>query len=420
MGFMRVIQQKKYMKGLLVKSKIGLIISFGIYGLGLLAYLLSDLYITKYYEADIIADWAFYKSFFPLIGALCIMGLDQALIRYPQYVNAISISFISRMTVLAVVSVLVVGFFRDYQLTNIFILIFIVMAYTALLYNAGAQRAHRKFWQAQIAINSWKILLLFLVIYLSNYPVYTWYGMSLLASLVVIILIKGFKYPEQKKIEESSVSKEIYNVGFYFFIHNIVFVFSIYGEQFLINIYGSKDVSAYLFSHYVVFASVANSLLGFVGFILMPKIKQMHNFNLAIYKQWLIRFVLIGFVLSVISFLSGLLIIKYIFASWNYYSDAGELDYLIIIFICMVCWVRYIYSLPSSTMGAYANEKKLKITAIYNWALIIIYMLVFMLILSQSTGADAARLISIATFCGWMVRLFISNLYSKRALMEVK
>ena len=72
-----------------MKNKKDLIVSFLIYGLGLLSLLIADVYISENFNKQKIAQWAFYKSTIFIIGSICLLGYDQVFIRDKSLIKTI-------------------------------------------------------------------------------------------------------------------------------------------------------------------------------------------------------------------------------------------------------------------------------------------------------------------------------------------
>jgi len=55
-----------------------------IYAAGLFSLIICDVLVTKFYPSTDVADWAQIRSLVAILSVLCLVGLDQVLIRSPQ------------------------------------------------------------------------------------------------------------------------------------------------------------------------------------------------------------------------------------------------------------------------------------------------------------------------------------------------
>ncbi|OKY26756.1 hypothetical protein [Thalassotalea sp. PP2-459] len=390
-----------------------LVLSFGLYGLGLLSFFLADLYIVANYPSDIVTQWAFYKSTLFIAASVCILGLDQVIIRTPNQSKKIFIAFLVQSTLVCCILYIASTVFLTLAISTLQ-LIMSVYFLSILTMISAIFRANHLLTLAQLATNGWKIAILTCMV-LSLLNVESWFT----ASLSILLLFSLYYLNKTKIINKTITHNTIQesnhrNVGLAFFFHNITLVVAIYGEQMLINALGHQKTAYILYTHFVMFSSIAISFFGFFGFYLAPKIKTMDVFTLHTFKAYSVKLFIVSIALSTLSIAFGFLIYKL------YYQDKGiQLEPSIIISIFIMCIARGSYTVSSICLGLFARHETLAFTAKLNWLFMLTYLTIIYLLLTKSLPIYILfTSISATTAIHWSVRAFVSQRYARLALIE--
>ena len=252
-----------------MKNKKDIIFSFLIYGIGLLAFLLVDLYVVQNFTKSNIAEWAFLKSVIIIAGSICLLGYDHVFIRDSSLIQRFFRKFNLQSIIIILFFTFLLLFIKQYSIKKLIVLSISIYLYAILNYLSASYRAKFNLWKSQLATNFWRLLLLLSVIFINYREVNDYFLQSLLFSLVVMLFIGGYKL--LKKKENNSVildDKSAKKLGYSFLLTNITLIFSVYGEQFLINLQDNTDISSHLFTYVSIFTPVALCLNGYIGFYL--------------------------------------------------------------------------------------------------------------------------------------------------------
>ena len=106
------------LKNKLGKGRLDVVLSFLIYSIGLLSILVADLYVTKNFETDRIADWAFIKSTVVLIGTICLLGYDQVFVRDVTLIKRVFKTFVFQSLVISLLSAIIIGIIKGIDIAE--------------------------------------------------------------------------------------------------------------------------------------------------------------------------------------------------------------------------------------------------------------------------------------------------------------
>ena len=390
--------------------RLPLIISFIVYGLGILCMFVADLYVVANYSPEEVANWAFYKSALFILGAFCLLGLDQVIIRHPDKAKNITLRFIG--TSLAVTAALsaICFTYEDIPVAPA-MLIICTLLFSYVTFISAYFRAKNKLVEAQIATNGWKPIA-FLLMVTAFGGVDSWFLFSLSTTLIVFLpLLLLRKYKDNYKSQQ--VAEQNYSqLGGFFLLHSLTLVIAVHGEQFIITLLGNKEVAFVVFSHFVIFTPIAISANGFLGFYLAPKIRRMDSFDLVHYKTYANNINKLAIGLSVISMIAGIAIYQLV-----YKRQGLELDLTIVASLFIMTLARGNYTFASVCMNVFADKRVLFKTAVFNWASMTIYLLCLFIILnSDNNNLAMAQMIVIATALHWLARTVTSNYYASQAV----
>lgn len=397
-----------------MKKKIDIVASFALYGLGLLSFLLADIYVSENFSQERIAEWAFYKSTIIILGSIVLLGYDQVFVRDPSLVTRFFKRFIIQAFSIAIVSVLIIAVFKNYTFHKGGYLFLGVVLYGFINYSSSSLRACFNLWKAQFSSNFWKILLLgFLFLWTFDDLSY-YFLIPIILTLISAVFFGGYKTKEDRSFFENLSDTDSRAIATTFLFTNLTLILAVYGEQFLINLSNDTKASAHLFKYFAVFTPIALSVNGFLGFYFGPKIRREKKMSIERFKKFSLKISLFAFVVTGLSSVIG-----YIYMTNFSQIEVTTLDWLLIISLSVLCIIRGIYIATSVCLGIFSDKKRLKSVAILFWISAGLYIIGVFVTLSVTSGIKAAQIISILSAANWLFRLIISNVYTLKILKEV-
>lgn len=390
-----------------MKNKLDILISFLFYGIGLLAFLLVDIYVVHSFTKNDIAEWAFSKSILLIIGSVCLLGYDQVFIRDTSLIHR----FFKQFNLQSLVIILIVGFslyiIKQYSASILIVLLISVYLFALISYISASYRAKFNLWKAQFATNLWRILLLISVAVCHYENINIYFLQSLFFSLCIILLLGIVNLLKPKESTFLLNNKAATRLGYSFVLTNMTLILAVYGEQFLINLKDNAEVSSHLFTYFSVFTPIALSLNGFIGFYYGPKIRKANDMTLLTYKKFSLRIWAYSIVITIISVIIGI-----IYMIYGLQNVLTELDYPLIYSLSILCIVRGGYISTSVCLGVFGSSISLKKSAYGMCISTCIYVCLVFFVLHTSKLTYTALLISLASVFNWTIRLIISNYYT--------
>lgn len=186
-----------------MKKKIDIVISFGFYGLGLLSFLLADIFVSENFSQENIAEWAFYKSTIIVLGSIVLLGYDQVFVRDPSLVTRFFKKFIIQALVIGAIGVTIITFFKSYTLEKGIYLFLGVILYGFINYSSSSLRACFNLWKAQFSINFWKVLLLFFLFFGAFKELSYYFLIPIILTLLSAVFFGGYKTKEDRSLFEN-------------------------------------------------------------------------------------------------------------------------------------------------------------------------------------------------------------------------
>lgn len=397
-----------------MKKKIDIVASFALYGLGLLSFLLADIYVSENFTQEHIAEWAFYKSTIIILGSIVLLGYDQVFVRDPSLVTRFFKRFVVQAISIAVISVAIISFFKNYTFQKGVYLFLGVVLYGFINYSSSSLRACFNLWKAQFSTNFWKVLLLGFLFFgvFDDLPLYFLIPIGL--TLISALVFGGYRTKEDRSLFENLSDADSRAIATTFLFTNLTLILAVYGEQFLINLSGDIKASAHLFKYFAVFTPIALSVNGFLGFYFAPKIRREKKMSITRFKKFSFKISLFAVLVTLISSVIG-----YIYMTHYSQIEVTTLDWLLIISLSVLCIIRGIYIATSVCLGIFSDKKRLKSVAILFWISAGLYIIGVFITLSVTSGIKAAQIISILSVSNWLFRLIISNVYTTKILKEI-
>lgn len=375
--------------------------------MGMGSFLLLDVIISKYYSFEEISWWAFVKSALALASTICIVGVDQAIIRHPSGLGVALKYLLPRALIISIListGLACIGGSPGF----VYWLICILLLASLSVFGAILRGAY-KMNAAQLSLNGWKLLLLALTlssVYFSLGPTLEWSVMLALGTFAIgfsgyTLLIEGWrKFYREKVIEEGVIPRKIIMTDAKnFFVLTLSLSASINFEQLGLNFLGYERESAILLAHASIYLPFVVFLNGFIGFYLAPYIrKNIHNMRSKNFGRINLVFIFVGVLLSFFSTLLGSV------AFDKFYGNKYELDLLVAILLVTSGFARYLYSIPSSFIGVVSVSVDLKRFAFGNLAFLFLSVMLFgVFVLSSFTSAIIAILL--CSVMNWVLRV---------------
>ncbi|MCM2679196.1 hypothetical protein [Echinimonas agarilytica] len=383
---------------MLQKINLKLVVAFGLYGTGLFALLLADLMISAFWTETQIANWAEFKSLLFIVGGLAALGCDQAVLRFQHSGMSIIRYMVPRSALFIVIAT--IGYAQFSDDVDIAIAMSASLCFALLSLFAGNFRASQLFVLSQLSTQTWKILLLFML--LASYFFLPELQLQqilvgALAAAVAFAIVMGWKTLAQQN--EAVDRKELQTIGASFMLHNATLVTAIYGEQLILNTLSGEQASVALFRHVAVFTPIALGFSGFAGFVIAPKIRAMQVIKPYQYRRFLFISGGVGLATVGLSLVVGLGIHYFVFL------DDFEIFWPLVAVMMGTCWLRAIYVVPSSVIGTLADAAILRRTALANWLFLALYLIVAVIIVGQLSVLHAALAVAILSFLNWCCRI---------------
>ncbi|MGG6231754.1 hypothetical protein [Tenacibaculum sp. SDUM215027] len=398
------------------QHKIDLLISFFLYGVGLLSLLVSDLYISKNFDDFFIADWAFIKSSILIISTVCLMGYDTLFIRDQSLIKRYFKRFWGQTIIIAFLVSIIIWLVKGFSINQVIMLFFAIVGLAFLNYISSSSRACYNLWKAQFSINFWKIILLLLLLLSYFDQPINYYVVSVLIGGVLSFFLRGY-YPKERNIQDkdSLLSlRDANKMGAYFLLTNLTLVFAVNGEQFVINLYGDANVSAHLFTYFSVFTPIALSINGFLGFYFGPKVRRQKEFNLKHYFNFSKKILVFSILITIFSVIAGYFyMIKFMNVA------KVEIDWALISVLAFLCIVRGIYISTSIGLGIFGSKRSIGKSALMFWVFTIVYIFSIFIMLAYLENEFVVLGIATASLLNWIGRFSVSNYFTIKELKTI-
>jgi len=385
-------------------------LSFSIYGLGLLAILVADIYVSSTFANDKIAEWAFVKSTILIVGTLCLLGYDQVFVRDPKLIRGVWKNFLLQSLAISAGVSFLIMLFKEYPLEKAILLFLSILAFSLLSYLSSASRANFKLWQAQFSINFWKVALLAVLVLIPSTEIVLLFATTIGCTAIISLFLKGYK-PSGGFNGPSIENKNARKLGMAFVFTNLTLILAIYGEQFLINLHGDVITSAHLFHYFSVYTPIALSINGFLGFYFAPKIRRAGTVTVSQFKTISGKFLIFSSCITLISVMFGTL-----YFIWIKAYSLDTIDYVLVFFLATICLTRGVYTAGSVCLGVFGTAKQLQKASIFCIGITIIYTILISIVLKTTSGIQAAQMISACSLLNWLLRLVIFNYFTYQAL----
>jgi hypothetical protein len=374
-------------------------LSLSVYGLGLCLLAVSDIIMTKFFSSEEIANWAELRSLIGISGILCLIGLDQVLMRSPQSSGRILRLLAVQVPVLAAAVgslVYYVGYIDDWVSA---FAIAVGSAFTIAL--SQYFRSHHLPVESQVVQQLWKILAFaaLVLIVFTKAPMEVDVVVTSLLLVGVgcgVFLVYG-RPPSRLHQQDPEPTPALYAIGSRFMVTSLFLASAVYAEQLLVNGLGSALDGALYFAHATYFLFPASALNGYLGFLVGPWIRDHHDRFIDILRKraWLILLAAIGYAVSMNSV--GWL-------GWHLISPTvGAIDHTLQgLFLC-TCVATTLYTFPSAYNGVFGQPHQhdflIAVQVVSLLAALCMFLFLFTLV-----DISLIRSVAIASALNWGLR----------------
>lgn len=372
---------------------------FGLYAAGLAALLIVDVVVASQFSKNDIALWAAIRSMVGMSGVLCLVGLEQMLMRSPGSsarilgVTAVQIPFLS---ILVGFVFWKLGFVGSWLIA---IGIALGSSFSQILFQY--YRSCQINFISQLSQQSWKILTLAVVIWAAFFGKKVdfdeIFAIVLLLSVVAPLLLLLKFSPSISYKQNPSEIVDIYKMGIRFMMMSLMLTLSIYAEQLVVNSLGSSDEAALYFTHAAFFLFPASALNGYLAFLIVPWIRENHDrLFVILFEKWLL--------ISILAFGYSLLVGFVGSLAWALLEPkAGDLDpYLRMAFVFCV-FVRTVYTLPSGYVGVFGMSREHDVLIVGQFFSLVLAVSCF-LFLWQIVSLPLIYSVAVSSLLGWLLR----------------
>jgi len=375
-----------------------------IYGSGLLALIITDIFISTTMPPEAISEWARIRSVVGIAASICLIGFDSVILRLPHATRKI-------LLILAVqIPVLGLGLgYLTYQLgalpsfwASVGFCISISVITTGFQYF----KTFNKRCLAQLVFQVWKVAILITVlgcaflsveVRLTQSPslAITSLAMILFAAGVVAVVFFDLRQTAMRHRFESTGI--LYGFGLKYMVSTLLLALALYAEQLLVAQLGTVAQSANYFIHATYFLFPITLVGGYATFILGPWIRR----NFAQFQHNMrFRKIYILLVSGLIAWLCNRLGL----ACWYLVSptEAPPDENLQIIFFC-VSVMRMMYTIPSAYLSVNGSRQQHN-TFIMGQILSTIAIIAIFILAYPSDAVSLPVLVGCLSMLNWTLR----------------
>ncbi|EZQ20345.1 hypothetical protein CF98_05380 [Halopseudomonas bauzanensis] len=375
-------------------------ISLAIYLGGIGSLLLCDILVTRSFSEEDIALWAEVRSLIGISGILCLVGLEQVLMRSRRSSARLLQLLAIQIPILSIVVGSLLWFFGFLN----YWLIAVLLGGAAASSSALAQyyRSHYMSIASQLAQQLWKCLALIAIVIVLMYEVKVEVDalvVGIMVFSVMLVAVFIFRYtPGSLFPQDPQGYAELYMIGSRFMVTALLLSLAIYGEQLLVNKLGGASDGAQYFTHATYFLFPVSVFNGYFAFVIAPWVRDNHDKYINILKEKYFLIILSAFGYSMfISFIGWL--------GWLVVRPAVGMPNLFLQMIFFwVCFFRTIYMLPSAYIGVFGRPRQHDILIAGQAAALIIAVLL-LFFLKESGWLELVTIVALASAVNWGLRV---------------
>ncbi len=378
-----------------------------IYLLGTSALIALDIAVSKFLSAAGIETWATIRSLIGLSGFVCLIGLDQMIVRSRQSSFLICRLVAVQVPLLSIIVGTLIWWLEF--MSNWSYSILLVAGSSATMFFQQYFRSNHLRVRAQVAEQGWKVVTLCIVSGSVIWNIQIMIDLAFITAIIGMIAVSSLSLlqsPPNKLFAQSPEPvSSLYAYGFRFMLSSILLALALYGEQLVVSGLGTSEESATYFTHAVFFLFPISIANGYFAFLIAPWLRDNHEKFLLIVSKynWLIGFCALVYAISIHCI--GLF-------AWMLIDPTGETSNVTLqfVFFCM-CVARTIYTIPSAYIGIFGDKKR-------HDYLILCQLVVLCLVAGTFYGlykTEVAQLIYIVAILS-MTNVFLRTLLSLRIM----
>lgn len=375
------------------------IVPFFFYLLGLGSLLFSDLLVTGFFSEEEIALWAETRSVIAISGVLCLVGLDQVLVRSPRSSSSLLRILAIQVPLLAVI----VGSFFRYMgfLDSLWAAVGIAMGSAASLALFQYFRSHRLNMASQFAQQGWKVMALAAVAWMLLSDRVLPLGGLVAVLLVFSVLLSSLlllRFPPSRVFRQNPESASaLYQIGSRFMVTSLMLALAVYAEQLVVNALGSANEAALYFTHATYFLFPASVLNGYLAFVIGPWVRDNHDrFVGLLAGKWAFILLLAVAYAAIVGVVGRLL--------WAVVGPSvGEPDILLQLAFLLSVVARTLYTLPGGYIGVFGRPKEHDLL-ILGQVMILLFVVALFFVLWDSDLLALVYVVALLSGLNWVLR----------------
>ena len=234
-----------------------------IYLLGTSALIALDIAVSKFLSAAGIETWATIRSLIGLSGFVCLIGLDQMIVRSRQSSFLICRLVAVQVPLLSIIVGTLIWWLEF--MSNWSYSILLVAGSSATMFFQQYFRSNHLRVRAQVAEQGWKVVTLCIVSGSVIWNIQIMIDLAFITAIIGMIAVSSLSLlqsPPNKLFAQSPEPvSSLYAYGFRFMLSSILLALALYGEQLVVSGLGTSEESATYFTHAVFFLfpiSIAN------------------------------------------------------------------------------------------------------------------------------------------------------------------
>lgn len=375
--------------------------SFVVYFLGTGSAFIADLYLSQTLAQQDLANWAFARSVIFIGASVCLVGVDQALLRTQMQTRTLLMGMLKQVGMLGP---LVGGFAIAVGGLRVGLAAAIgAVSLSVLAALSGLHRSRFRIFRSHITVQLWKSPFLIASVILVTTQQAAIIPTGAAVVLVVWLLIAARHAMRETDAGGTGVAfRDLLPVGRRFWIAALIASGMQYLDQLLLNMGGTDASSANYFRYTALFAALTFFITGFAANILNPYLRQ-HTHSV---KSLLPKLAVAVFAASL---LSGVLAAGVgLLLSRALGSFPGGLNMRLVVLVCTIGALRLAYLLPSAIVGVFGSHRQLTNFLVLNSTTLISFGLLFLLFTEMAWLSDEYA-VAIAALISSVARLSFSS-----------
>lgn len=368
----------------------------------------GDFLLTKYLEAETIASYFNFRSFFLIFSSFVLLGNGTSIVREKELDKRFIFlcSSIQNFALSAITTSVYCFFFLKQPDYFIYYLVgLIIYSHSRIIF--AIKQSEKKIKSSIYYSESWRIILLVAFLFIHYYigDDITFLHLVLITILsfysVLYNLIISFISALRSKLAGVFTKrnvKKLYGFGYLFFFFGLTLNASTYLDQLLVTTYIAPELSANYIAHITLFMSPLLFLNKFLTSFAAPYLRDD--------LEKIIRRIEGRRAILTFGFFS-IMVLCYIasyFAFVFFFGEKYELQISISFFIWFTGMLRIMYILPSSIVGMRGSKSELN-SFLFGNIIGLLVQLVISLVGIFYFGSAALVIVIIAMMLNWIIRL---------------